>query len=425
MADLRSTYSVHVNRDLHVIGSVGDLAAIEKILSPLNFIHVKDARDVMTVRESLFFVVAILDFQSLRALQAISALFSRIDTMKGVRPHRVIFVSTSLPLSEQQLLFGVEIGAAFMAHGPSREEELRAHIKRISLEAGDRATATSLEKELELAHWRQDQAGMRALEKKIGDLPGDQESTWKLQAKLANAMLQPKKEEHYLKRILAVNSQNLWAANALGKLFLRQHRVAEGIEILRKMSVFHDLNAERHFEIGNAFLYSGKNLEARSAFQRADELASGSDTRFKDGLAKVELNEGNVDGALSVLNGRPFSYDVLSFLNMKAIMAIRSGKFGEGFTWYDRAMKGCDQSDQVMQARLHFNRGLGYTRSNEPDKAIKAFEESLKLGGNKFKRAAKPLEITKSQMLKIKKSGAPTNTPDHPEILEIDYETLD
>src|SRR5690606_997783 len=55
--------------------------------------------------------------------------------------------------------------------------------------------------------------------------------------------------EHHLKKILAMNTQSLWAANSLGKLYLRTGRPDEGIEILQRLSYFHNLNSERCLEL--------------------------------------------------------------------------------------------------------------------------------------------------------------------------------
>ena len=347
--------------------------------------------------------------------------------MNDPNAHKIVFVTVPISLTEQQLLFTVDIGARYAAHGSTREEDLRTYIKRVSIEANDRTSMLGMEQEMEALHRRQDRPGLQALNDRISALEKSTDAVWRLQAKISHYLMQPKREEHYLKKMLASNPQNLWAANSLGRLYIRQHRVSEGVEVLKKLSLFHELNSERNYTIGNAYLNSGNLKEARTEFEKSDRLASGSDIRFKEGLAKVEFAEGNSKAALDLLGDRALSSDVLSFLNMRAIMAIRSGKFDEGFKQYEQAVKGCDKADEVMLARLKFNYGLAFVRAKDHDKAAKLFEESVKLGGSKFKRAAKPLEITKAALKSNQKSKTGDAIKYEPidDMLDLEYESLD
>jgi tetratricopeptide (TPR) repeat protein len=371
-----------------------------------------------------------MDFQSLKSLQLVSSLFSRIENPLA---HKIIYVTLPIILTDQQLLYTVEIGARYAAHGPSREDDLRNYVKRVAIEANDRTTLHGLEQEMDQLHAKNDREGLAVLNDRISDI-GKQgkegEELWRLLARISNYLFRPKREEHYLKRILAANPQNLWAANSLGRLFIRQHRVSEGVEVLRKMSLFHELNAERNFVIGNACLHADDLSGARKEFAKADGLAGGTDPRFKEGLAKVEFAEGNASAAMSILGDRSLSPEVLSFLNMRAIMAIRSGRFDDGFRHYELALKGCNRADEIMMARLKFNYGLGFVRANNPEQAAKLFEESVRLGGNKFKRAQKPLEITKAVTSKAaagtRSEATSTSSFDKmEEMADLEYESLD
>jgi len=348
MSDVSTTYSLNVNRDLHVVGSSADFALIKKTLAPLPFIDVRDPKDLFLPRESTYFVVAAMDFQSLKSLQLVSSLFARIENPLA---HKIIYVTLPVILTDQQLLYTVEIGARYAAHGPGREDDLRTYVKRVAIEANDRSTLVGIEQEMDQLHRKNDREGLAVLNDRISDIGKhgkEGEELWRLQARISHYLLRPKREEHYLKRILATNPQNLWAANALGRLFIRQHRVSEGIEVLRKMSLFHELNAERNYAIGNACLHANDLSGAKEEFAKGNDLAGGNDVRFKEGLAKVEFAQGNAGAAMNILGDRHLSPDVLSFLNMRAIMAIRSGKFEEGFRHYELAIKGCDRADDVM-----------------------------------------------------------------------------
>jgi len=96
-------------------------------------------------------------------------------------------------------------------------------------------------------------------------------------------------------------------------------------------------------------------------------------------------------GALGYLGDKEFSQDMISFLNMRAIMSIRSQKYAEGIEYYDYAVRGAG-SDNQLKAKLLFNMGLGFVRTGNLERATDCLTESCSLGGPKFQRAKGPLE---------------------------------
>jgi len=388
-----SSYNLTINREVVVIGKPESEAMVRRVLSPLPFLLVQDARTLVNRRESLHFIVAALDFTDVRAMQAVARSFSSLTSPLS---HLVILASAPLELKREHLLFAVEIGARHTSWGPQREEDLRSHLKRVCKEALESDSTAAFSAEISEAAQRGDRSAMRAICDRLVATGRNSEDVLRLLVCVNGHLGRPQREEFYLKKVLSINPQNLWAANELGKFYLRRRRAGEGIEVLRRLSHFHDLNAERLHELGNAWLHAGRPQEAAKNFTLGSELTGGTDERFRDGLVKAKMAEGDSAGALSILGKPSFSIDVLSFLNMRAIMSIRAGKIEDGLACYKQATDGFKDGDPVVLAKIKFNHGLGFVKAGQPDKAVELFEESALLGGDTFQRAAKPLEIART-----------------------------
>ena len=208
-----------------------------------------------------------------------------------------------------------------------------------------------------------------------------------------------KKSEVYLRKLLNINPQNLWAANTLAKQYLRSGRAALGIEIMQKLSQFHDINCDRQLTLGRALLIAGDDQGAQTQFEKGAAASGGQDVRFGDGLAMVKVVQGDVKAASSFLDSKNLSTEVMSFLNLRAIMASKQNKYTDSLRYYEFALAGTGSNTDI-QAKLKFNIGLAYVRMNELGKAQSFFQDSLKLGGKKFQRAKGPLDIVSNIIAK-------------------------
>jgi len=262
---------------------------------------------------------------------------------------------------------------------------------------------------------------MKRVIEKLGALPVQSEEILRLTAIACMYANEIKPAENHLKRLLQQNPQNLWAANSLGRLYLRSGRIQDGIDVLQRLSSFHDLNAERLLDLGDAYVRGNMPREAEQQFEKGIALTKGNDGRFDEGMAKVKLADQDITGAMKLLGDRDLSENVVSFLNMRAIMAIRSDRFDEGMQYYQVAVNGTN-SDKELRAKLKFNMGLAYARAGDLAKAEGLFFESLQLGGARFQRARGPLDTIKN-IINAKGKAKPTKK-DIELISDVEWETL-
>ena len=389
---------------------------VQRWLEACTFLTIKTLPLDLSPPDELYFIVCALDFAVVRQVQDLVRVFSSHD---GPLSHKIAVALAPEVLPQEILLLLQELGTNHVTFGAQRHESLRQHLQRVWQERHQRGALADVEVQLEQAFACLDMDSVRRLIVKLQQLP----ATEAVLQRMAHASLfvgERRLAEAALKAMLQLNGQNLWAANTLGKLYLRSGRAAVGIETLRKLSSFHDLNADRLLTLGNAATLAGQMDVAEEALNKGHRLVASSYPRFEEGLAKLKLAQHDLKGAMQVLAGRGFSEDIVSFLNMRAILAIRSGRFDEGIRYYDYALTGCAEQ-KSLQARIKFNIGLAYARHDALDKAYAALVESQKLGGQDFQRAQGPLEI----ISKLIKKGGSQAKEDLKSLAEnVEWETL-
>ncbi len=421
MEEATSKFNINLLREVFVLGEHHHASLIKKLLKGYYFLALRDGKDLGASRPETYFIVYACDFSNPTSMQAVAKTFQSVESPLA---HRILFIVQPNELSREQLLFAQEVGARYVAAGPGKTDDFKNYIKRICVEAHQVGSLEAYEDEIEVAYRASNWPDLAAILERLKALP-ESEDGLRLMAITAMRINDLRRAEGYLRRLLAVNSQNLWAANTLGKLFLRSGKANLGIEILTKLSQFHELNSERLLTLGNAHVQTGDTRAAEANFKMGDQLTGGADRRFREGLAKVKLADKDYQGALGLLGEQAMSEDVISFLNMRAIMSIRSDRFDEGVEYYNYAFKGAG-TDKELQAKIMFNMGLAYVRTVDLDRAKECFKESCLLGGTKFQRAKKPLEIVVTAIKnkdKPKKSGA-NEAKQTVDLDDIEWETL-
>jgi tetratricopeptide (TPR) repeat protein len=305
--------------------------------------------------------------------------------------HRVVYVMAPDELSSEKLLFAQEIGARFVCFGPGKNDELKEYLKRVCTELHKVGSLYAIEEELEVAIGVRNFATVKNISDKLRGLSLDSEEVLRLLCTASLFINDAKRLEVYLKRLLGINSQHLWAANTLGKLYLRTGKAAQGMEVLQRLSQFHELNSERMLVLGDAQVVAGRVDQAQATLEKTAALVGNDDIRVKEGMAKVKLAQKDLPGALTYLGAKEFSREMVSFLNMRAIMSIRLQKFDEGIEFYSYALHGSGPDNQ-LKAKLLFNMGLGFVRTGNLERATACLSESCTLGGPKFQRASGPLK---------------------------------
>lgn len=383
------------------IGVDAQTELIRRALQSLNFVQFRTARSLSDIDSSAQFVIVVTDYTNTPAVQALARFMQSMGDFAGTK---ILYAVNPAELTNEELLFGVELDVKRTFFGPKKDEDLRNYIKQRALEATEAGSLTFVESEVRKAVQKHDSTAISHWVEKLSLMDKTSEDVNRLLAILSDERRDYKRYVFHLKQTLAANPQNLWAANRLGTYYLKNRQVAEGIDILKRMSRFHELNAERMLVLGDAYLNVGRAGEADRFLQRGHMLTGGADTRFAESLAKVDMLKGQPSKALERLGKKYLNTDIISFLNTRAVMAVRNNNFDEGVKLYTQALAGCDPKESLVLAKVLFNQGLALVRHGDPALAEAAFLRSLELGGSVFNRAVKPLAITRQLISKQKKA---------------------
>jgi tetratricopeptide (TPR) repeat protein len=411
--------SATCTHDVFILGDAGIVEKIKLALAPLPDLVFKPANLLVEENPSPHIIIGICDFTDVANMQIVARAFHRYDCVSS---HKIVYSPSRSDLDQQHLFFSIELGSRFTAYGPNRDYKLKEYIKRTVILSDSDQSYSHMEADITAVKLKGDNDALDEISKQLTKFSQKNESVLRLQAIVSQHLLRINKSVFYLRKILEINPQNLWAANELGRLFLRSNRISEGVEILEKLSQFHDLNSERMLHLGDAYLKANKLPEAENVYAKGHQLVGVGphDTRFREGIAKVKVAQGDVTSALSILNQAVLSEDVLGFLNMRAVISIRNGQLSDGIRFYQLALDGC-REDKIVRSKLFFNMGLAYLKLEDFSRAVDVLKESVELGGTHFTRGQKPLLRAQSY---LKKKNAATELKQQ-EINNLDEIDLD
>jgi tetratricopeptide (TPR) repeat protein len=383
-----SKYHINLRRDTYMFGNHVEVERLAKVIKPLHFINpILDVSSPPPL-PTIHFIISIIDYTDTQSMQIAARMLNVVDSPTA---YKVAFSSGIQELSQEQLLFSNELDCRFVAYGIHRDRLIRDYLKRICIDTHQTGSLETYEVEIEEAYIANDKRSISKTIERLKKLPASGEDFIKLLATAYMYIDDSKMMEHHLKKLLSLNPQHLWAANALGKMYLNSGRASEGIEVLRKLSEYHDLNGERLLSLGDAFANAGEGDDAFDVYLKGDALGGGDDPRFKTGLVKAKLAQKDPEGALSLVGHVGFNHEVISFLNMRAVICARTQKIAEAMELYDWALKGV--RDRVIRAKVYFNKGLAALKGHDLKNARKFFAQSVSLGGLEFAKGQRPLEI--------------------------------
>jgi len=176
------------------------------------------------------------------------------------------------------------------------------------------------------------------------------------------------------------------ALHLYARCLAQSGKLSQATRLLQKAKLINPHNVERLIDLGNILLHQNRVGEARDVFTEA-EAKGGDNQDAVVGKSKCMLLEGEVNEALAILKDISGPRELAAIFNTTAILAIHHGTFEKGMSLYDAAVRAVGKNTR-LQARLWFNKGVGYRRWRRSNKALECFTRSLALdaGFDKAKR---------------------------------------
>jgi hypothetical protein len=204
---------------------------MRKLLKSYEFLNLRDGAEMAGEREELHFVLCCVDATRADDVQRVAA---RLNEVTSPFARALVYVTAPDLLGREPMLLFQELGARWIAKGPMRNEELKERLKRACLETHQMGSLEAYEADIDKALHQRDKEGLRRSIERLKELPSAGEDVLRLMAMAHMGLGDTKRGEIYLKKLLQANPQNLWAANTLGRHYLRTGMVAEGIEVLER-----------------------------------------------------------------------------------------------------------------------------------------------------------------------------------------------
>lgn len=175
----------------------------------------------------------------------------------------------------------------------------------------------------------------------------------------------------------------------LSRCLLKLGKADEAQEILTATMLFNPYDSERIVDLGRALFQLERYQEASDQFESALRI-DGKNQGALLGKGKCSLLDGDVNDALVILKEITSPVEMASIFNTCAIITMRNGKHDAGMDLYRTALKAIG-SNNVLQARLFFNMGIGYRRQNQKEKAKACYDNAVKLDP-KFAKAKEHID---------------------------------
>lgn len=137
-------------------------------------------------------------------------------------------------------------------------------------------------------------------------------------------------------------------------------------------------NLARLVDIGNIYLKTGCNPEAKQVFSEALEI-KGDLEEAVAGMGTCKIIDGDFRGAISFIGNTINEREQSAIFNTAGILLVTNSEFKKAVTLYVNAIKYLNpEKEPEVVSRLFFNMGLAFLKWGKIAKALRCFEKSYK-----------------------------------------------
>lgn len=358
---------------------IPDQALRKLVVSELAAQGIKDARavhDIDTCIESL-----VLDNSSMLVMdmtigsEVINQILSASKTHFKIETRPIlIFVSE---LDSSILATASEYNVSQLHVGEPNSDTVHLCIKQLVRELNSTSMARSVLLKVATARSRGDWAVVTPLLKEEYEKnPSDE----RLAIELAENLVYERSwraASQVLAPYLKTEPPLIRALNLKARCLMAEGKHTEAAQIMERAKLLNPHNVDRLIEFGHILISVDRIGEARQQFEEATTLDNDNADAAR-GVGQCMLMQGEVNEALDFLKGSSGPRELASVFNSAAIMSIHNGYFKKGMTLYKKAFEVIGEDEKVA-ARLMFNMGLGYKKSDDLKNAISCFDKSTKL----------------------------------------------
>lgn len=188
------------------------------------------------------------------------------------------------------------------------------------------------------------------------------------------------------------NANSLNALNLLGKILLALKDFQAALSLFEKASHLSPKNIERLFNICDAKLMVDDTSGAEQALD-AIKVIDETNPGISEFEVKVALEKGDVNLASAGFNNLDSSESIISYMNSRAIVLVRSERFKEAISLYTTALKSIPPKWDSLKSAIQYNMALAYARDNQLNLTLKSLQEIGAFFNESLKRKVESLII--------------------------------
>lgn len=206
---------------------------------------------------------------------------------------------------------------------------------------------------------------------------------------------------------LQSTTDSIMLLNLLGKIMLKTNDHIAALKCFEKVQELSPMNLARLCQIAEVQSELGESADARASIENAEAQDEDSET-VKSSSAKVEMNLGDSQAAKAIMAKMESLSDVISYMNNKAVTHAKMGDISESVELYNRTFDSIPDDKADIKGIVKYNLGLAMIRQHEYPEALKAMNESIKVGESRVFSKAKNF---KKLIEKAIDSGIEINLP--------------
>ena len=185
--------------------------------------------------------------------------------------------------------------------------------------------------------------------------------------------------------------QNVHNLNLLGKCLMALRDFDNATNCFQKAQKMSPDNIERLCQMAESESESGNSEAAQGYIASAEKLSKDADV-VGETVAKIALNEGDIEEAASLISGMKSVHSIVSFINNQAVAYSKMEKFDEGVSCYRKALKAIPEEHKEVKPVIQYNLVLTLIKMGDTDSAAANLKSVVEFGKSKVYAKARNLQ---------------------------------
>lgn len=175
------------------------------------------------------------------------------------------------------------------------------------------------------------------------------------------------------KASMAEGNRSVLTMNLLGKALMQLREYAGAMQVFEKANEVSPKSIERLCEMAEVQTELGAGEEARQTLRQAESIDRENPVVITASV-KVALATGDKELANEQFTKLPPSYNVVAYVNNRAVALIKSGKYEEGIAQYTNAITAIPTDRGDLKAIVAYNLALAKVHVNDLKGALEHLE---------------------------------------------------